>query len=76
MSAAIHGANTWMGDDGRDEEAKEAFDGLLNIHLLAPKTDEYQAFEAEVRSRTALPPYNQPIPDDEHVIYHAFAFYY
>ena len=38
----------WMGDDGRDEEARLAYQGLLNLYLNKPNTAKYKAFEEKV----------------------------
>jgi hypothetical protein len=66
--AVIYGANTWMGDDGRDADAARAMQGVLNVHLLKSTSDEYQAFERQVRYQNTLDPFFFPaIPEDEPV---------
>ena len=45
---SMYGIKTWMGDDGRDDEAIEAFQGVLNIRMTKPEGDDYRQFEAEV----------------------------
>ena len=37
------------------------------MKLLKPETPEYKKFEDEVRKRTAEPPFNYVIPEDEDV---------
>ena len=64
---AHYGRNTWMGEDGRDAEALEAFDGLLNIHLKTPEVDTYEAFKKEVRLWVAEEPFNRPMEPDQEV---------
>lgn len=39
------------GDDGRDEDACEAFEGLMDIANYIPATQEYQKFEDKVRQK-------------------------
>ena len=39
----------------------------MDVKLLKPETPEYKKFEEEVRKRTAEPPFNYVIPDDEDV---------
>ena len=41
--------------------------GVLDVKLLKPETPEYKEFEKEVRKRTAEPPFNYVIPEDEEV---------
>ncbi|CAD5124055.1 DgyrCDS12359 [Dimorphilus gyrociliatus] len=54
---AYIGESSWMGDDGRDEEAFEAFIGLLNVHINKPNTEKYKAFEDLVRIRNQEDPF-------------------
>ncbi|PIK45064.1 hypothetical protein BSL78_18050 [Apostichopus japonicus] len=68
---AYIGANTFMGDDGRDDEANMAFDALFNVHIRKPKTELYAEFERKVREKTALPPFNNHIDDNTEVDVHA-----
>ncbi|XP_070568265.1 atrial natriuretic peptide receptor 1-like isoform X2 [Ptychodera flava] len=69
------GANTWMGNDGRDFEADYAFNAVLNIHIRSPDTDEYYAFEDEVRKKLKDPPFYYELPDDVSVEVHAGALH-
>lgn len=39
------------GSDGRDEDACEAFEGLMDIANYIPETQEYQRFEDKVRQK-------------------------
>ncbi|XP_022107598.1 atrial natriuretic peptide receptor 2-like [Acanthaster planci] len=72
---AHYGRNTWMGDDGRDEDAAKAFNGLLNIHIKTPEEDSYEAFKAEARHWVAEEPFNRPMGQDEEVDVHAGPLY-
>lgn len=65
---AYIGVNTFMGDDGRDEEANEAFHALFNVHIRKPKTQEYQQFEQEVREYTSREPFNHVIDEETEVM--------
>lgn len=67
VEGAYIGANTFMGDDGRDDEANMAFDALFNVHIRKPKTERYAEFERKVREKTALPPFNNHIDDNTEV---------
>ncbi len=42
--------------------------GVLDVKLLKPETEEYKKFEDEVRKKTAEPPFNYKIPENEEVI--------
>ena len=64
----MHGANTWMGVDGRDYDALHAFQGLFNVHLMKPKTPQYQEFELRVRMNQEKEPFNMPIPINKEVL--------
>ena len=46
------------GEDGRDEDARRAFQGLLNINLKRPQDVNYNNFLDKIRSASALPPFN------------------
>ena len=39
------------GNDGRDEAACEAFEGIMDISNYIPSTPEYKAFEGKVRQK-------------------------
>ena len=39
------------GNDGRDEEACNAFEGLMDIANYVPASQEYKGFEAKVRQK-------------------------
>ena len=56
-----------MGDDGRDEEATRAFQGLINIHIKKPNTEEYRQFEERVATANAKPPFNYVMSKSETV---------
>ena len=47
----------------------------MDVKLLKPETPEYKKFEEEVRRRTALPPFNYEIPEDEDVSLAHVLFY-
>ncbi|XP_022085768.1 atrial natriuretic peptide receptor 1-like [Acanthaster planci] len=59
-------------NDGRDDDAIRAFEGLMDVKLLKPETDAFKAFEDEVRNRTSQMPFNSTVfvnnPDAEIVI--------
>jgi len=42
------GNNTWMGDDGRDDDVIRAYQGLINIYMAKPRNARYRAFEEKV----------------------------
>jgi hypothetical protein len=65
-SAAI-GNNTWMGNDGRDNDALLAFRGILSIHVREPTTERWQEFKKEVRRRMQDPPFYITLADSEKV---------
>ena len=55
------------GDDGRDKDACEAFEGIMDISNYIPATPEYKAFEKKVRQKMPLFAglgYHMP-PDEE-----------
>ncbi|KAJ8031037.1 Atrial natriuretic peptide receptor 1 [Holothuria leucospilota] len=72
---AYIGANTFMGDDGRDEEANEAFHALFNVHIRKPKTQEYEQFEQKVRQYTSEKPFNHVIDEETEIDVHAGPLY-
>jgi len=39
------------GSDGRDEDACDAFEGIMDIANFIPETQEYQRFEDKVRQK-------------------------
>nr|QNG40927.1 ANPR-like 4 [Placozoa sp. H4] len=61
------GSQTWMGNDTRDQEALEAYNGMLNVHLKTPDSPTWKNFTTEIRRRVAAPPYNKPLPANEKV---------
>ncbi|EDV21316.1 uncharacterized protein TRIADDRAFT_30655 [Trichoplax adhaerens] len=61
------GANTWMGADNRDNEALDAYNGMLNVHLRTPDSPRWKNFTADIRRRVAAPPYNKPLAADAKV---------
>ena len=54
-------------NDGRDEAACKAFEGIMDISNYIPATQEYKAFEGKVREK--MPQFaglgHQMQPDDE-----------
>lgn len=55
------------GNDGRDKDACEAFEGIMDISNYIPATPEYKAFEKKVRQKMPLFAglgYHMP-PDEE-----------
>ena len=67
LAGAYIGSHTWMGDDGRDQDAIQAFTGLLNIHLMKPQTDVYADFERQVKQRGREEPFHYEMPEEEEV---------
>lgn len=65
------GNNTWMGNDGRDDDAKKAYEGVLNIEQKfgTAKTtgDKVQAFLDRVRLRLKEDPFNIDLQDNSKV---------
>lgn len=61
-------------NDGRDEAACKAFEGIMDISNYIPATQEYKAFEGKVREK--MPQFaglgHQMQPDDEVDIYAGF----
>jgi len=59
--------DTCKGDDGRDKDACEAFEGIMDISNYIPATPKYKAFEKKVRQKMPLFAglgYHMP-PDEE-----------
>jgi len=56
-----------MGDDGRDEDAIRAFQGLINIYIKKPISDEYRNFEERVKMTNVNPPFNYVMSKGETV---------
>ena len=60
-----------MGDDGRDDDAKKAYEGVLNIEQKfgTAKTsgDKVQSFLDRVRLRLKKEPFNIDLPDNDAV---------
>ena len=80
-SRSYIGNNTWMGNDGRDNDAKRAYEGVLNIEQkfgTAKETGSKVAnFQNRVRSRLREPPFNVTIYDNskvsDEIVLHFFA---
>ncbi|XP_033122599.1 atrial natriuretic peptide receptor 3-like [Anneissia japonica] len=72
---AYVGNNTWMGDDGRDDDALLAFGSIFNIHILEPSTQEYKNFTTEVRRRMGTAPFYDPLDAKFKVDVHAAMLY-
>ena len=62
------GNNTWMGNDGRDNDAKKAYEGVLNIEQkfgTEKRTgDKVTAFVNRVKRRLKDDPFNVEIPEN------------
>ncbi|KXJ15243.1 Atrial natriuretic peptide receptor 1 [Exaiptasia diaphana] len=73
------GNNTWMGDDGRDDDAKKAYEGVLNIEQKfgTAKTsgDKVQSFLDRVRLRLKKEPFNIDLPDNDAIEAYAGTMY-
>ena len=67
------GNNTWMGNDGRDNDAKKAYEGVLNIEQkfgTEMRTgDKVTAFVNRVKRRLKDDPFNVEIPENGTVRY-------
>ncbi|KAK2188313.1 hypothetical protein NP493_136g03011 [Ridgeia piscesae] len=76
LSARI-GANTWQGNDGRDDESFAAFEGTLDItSRFLPGEGVGKHFRAEIHKNAAKPPFNyfETEEEDEKDVY-AFLLY-
>ncbi|XP_077865373.1 atrial natriuretic peptide receptor 1-like [Saccoglossus kowalevskii] len=58
-----YGDFPWKRNDGRDAEAKKAYEALMTVTLLTPTSDEYVEFSEEVKRR-AKRDYNFTYEDD------------
>lgn len=47
------GDHTWRRGDGRDDDARKAYEALLRVTLLHPKSPRYDSFAVEVKMRAA-----------------------
>ena len=47
--------------------ACKAYEGLLDISLFVPSTEEYENFTVEARRRMGDPPFNRTMEPDEEV---------
>ncbi|XP_078693880.1 atrial natriuretic peptide receptor 2-like isoform X3 [Branchiostoma floridae x Branchiostoma belcheri] len=72
---AMLGENTWMGRDGRDDDARKVFNGLLNVHVHTPLLEDWEVLEREVRYRMAGPPFNRGMQRYEKVDVYAAMLY-
>ncbi|XP_041481819.1 atrial natriuretic peptide receptor 1-like [Lytechinus variegatus] len=70
----VFGDDNWKQNDGRDDDAKKAYEALLTVRLYEPQTDEYRAFQTELERRE-LRDYNWTRPDPEHNNFFASAFH-
>ena len=65
------GNNTWMGNDGRDDDAKRAYEGVLNIEqkfgTAQISGSKVANFQNRVRRRLREPPFNVTIHDNSKV---------
>lgn len=66
-SAAI-GNNTFMGNDGRDDEAAFAFRGILSIYVREPTTHLWKSFKKDVKEKMSDNPFQIQLDDSEEVI--------
>ncbi|XP_070536363.1 atrial natriuretic peptide receptor 1-like isoform X2 [Ptychodera flava] len=63
-------------DDTDDEEAIQAFEGLLDINVLEPHDDPlYENFKIEVRQKMRMDPFHYEMPDDDQVSLEAIMIY-
>eukprot|EP00057_Strongylocentrotus_purpuratus_P009404 XP_011663878.1 PREDICTED: atrial natriuretic peptide receptor 1-like isoform X2 [Strongylocentrotus purpuratus] len=70
----VFGDDNWKQNDGRDEDAKKAYEALLTIRLYEPTTHEYKDFQKELERREQRD-YNWTRPDPDHNNYFASAFH-
>ncbi|XP_071507030.1 atrial natriuretic peptide receptor 1-like [Diadema antillarum] len=70
----VFGDDSWKQNDGRDEDAKKAYEALLTIRLYEPTTPEYREFQKELERRE-LRDYNWTRPTPDHNNYFASAFH-
>ncbi|XP_041459161.1 atrial natriuretic peptide receptor 1-like isoform X2 [Lytechinus variegatus] len=70
----VFGDDNWKQNDGRDEDAKKAYEALLTIRLYEPDTQEYKDFQKELERREKRD-YNWTRPDPDHNNYFASAFH-
>ncbi|ODM94989.1 Atrial natriuretic peptide receptor 1 [Orchesella cincta] len=66
--------NVWLKGDKNDLDAKAAYEALLTISLLMPRSPTWSNFSKSVKAR-ALRDYNFTFPDDEEVSFFIGAFY-
>ncbi|XP_077994091.1 atrial natriuretic peptide receptor 1-like [Glandiceps talaboti] len=67
--------NTWMAEDGRDEDAIKAFEGIFEINYYEPDNAEYEEFKQKVRARSEDAPFYHVMPANMEVFLNA-AFLY
>ena len=67
------GNNTWMGNDGRDDDAKKAYEGVLNIEQKFGTEKrsgaKVSAFVDRIKKRMKQEPFNVDIPENRTVSY-------
>ena len=65
------GNNTWMGNDGRDDEAKKAYEGVLNIEQKFGTEKrsgaKVSAFVDRIKKRMKQEPFHVEIPENRTV---------
>ena len=70
------GNNTWMGNDGRDDDAKKAYEGVLNIEQKFGTEKrsgaKVSAFVDRIKKRMKQEPFNVEIPENRTVSYTSF----
>lgn len=67
------GNNTWMGNDGRDDDAKKAYEGVLNIEQKFGTEKrsgaKVSAFVDRIKKRMKQEPFHVDIPENRTVRY-------
>ncbi|KAK3705058.1 hypothetical protein QZH41_009322, partial [Actinostola sp. cb2023] len=73
------GNNTWMGDDGRDVDARKAYEGVLNIEqkfgTAKTSSAKVQSFLNRVRLRLKEEPFNVDIKENSEIEAYAGTMY-
>ncbi|XP_072028687.1 atrial natriuretic peptide receptor 1-like [Amphiura filiformis] len=70
----VFGDDNWKQGDGRDEDAKFAYQALMTFHLYEPTTEEYLNFQEEIRRRQK-DEFNWTRPEGDDFTYFTSAFH-
>ncbi|XP_070573593.1 atrial natriuretic peptide receptor 3-like [Ptychodera flava] len=60
----ISAEETYLGDDGRNEDARKAFEAVFHMSLAALTASEVDDFTIEVAKRLEDPPWSMTLPPD------------